>query len=408
MKKRINRRAFALQGGAGLLALSGVTKLSAATTSALSKLSKPLPDKFIAQLPKMMDYAGVPGVAVAVVENGRLAWKGDYGVRNSQTKDAVTPETVFQAASLSKPVFAYAVLKLREEGLIDLNRPLIEYLPGDYIPDEPRAKAITARHVLSHSSGLQNWRFAKEQKLQLAFAPGERFSYSGEGIFYLQRVVEKITGLGLDRFMREKVFQPFGMKQSSYFWLTDYDKQLSAGHNNRGQFAPLFFANMIPKMKELATGWEKPLETWKYEDMEKALPLVDASLPVLPNFMPVNAAGSLHTTTTDYAQFLVRLLNPSNGDKASLKNETINEMLMPQIKINDALSWGLGIGLENENGRNYFWHWGDNGNFKAFVIGSRANKWGMVVFTNARNGHKLWERIVKEATGHDHASFLWY
>lgn len=404
MKKRISRRAFALQSGLSLLALSVPNKLSA---SSLSTQKKPLSDKFLAQLPKWMELASVPGVAIAVIENGRLSWKGDYGVKNADTKEAVTPDTVFQAASLSKPVFAYAVLRLKDESLIDLDRPLINYLPGDYVPDEPRAKSITARHVFSHSSGLQNWRFSREQKLQLAFAPGERFSYSGEGFFYLQRAIEKITGLGFEQFMREKVFQPFGMKQSSYFWLSEYDKLLASGHNNRGQASPLFFANQIPKMVELATKWDKPLGTWKYEDMEKALPLVDANLPALPNFMPMNAAGSLQTTTTDYAQFVVRMLNQSNGDKFSLKTETMNEMLSPQIKINSDLSWGLGIGLENQDKHSYFWHWGDNGNFKTFVIGNRANKWGIVIFTNGRNGHKIWERIVRQATGYDHASFLW-
>jgi hypothetical protein len=82
-------------------------------------------------------------------------------------------------------------------------------------------------------------------------------------------------------------------------------------------------------------------------------------------------------------------------------------MLKPQVKINNELSWGVGIGLENFGGNNYFWHWGDNGNFKAFVIGNPAKNWGMVIFTNGRNGHKIWERIVREATKKDFASFFW-
>lgn len=406
MKKKISRRMFALQSGAGLVALAGIKDINASPLINLHDKKKPLSEKFLSQLPTKMEFAGVPGVAIIIVENGRVIWKGNYGVKNAETKEAVTGETVFPAASLSKPVFTYAVLGLRDEGLIDLDRPLINYFPGEYIPNEPRAKLVTARHVLSHSSGLQNWRFQANQQLQLAFAPGERFSYSGEGFFYLQRAVEKITGLGLEQFMRERVFEPFGMKNSSYIWLPQFEKNLTSGHNNRGQNVPAFGATHIPKMLELAGKWNRPLGTWRIEELERAMPLVDANLPVFPNFMTMNSAASLQTTADDYAQFLMRLLNQSNG-KSVLKNETIGEMLKPQVNINSALSWGLGIGLENTDGQSYFWHWGDNGNYKAFVIGNRANKWGMAIFTNARNGHKIWERIVREATGFDHPSFLW-
>jgi CubicO group peptidase (beta-lactamase class C family) len=403
MENKINRRAFAVQSGATFLGLAGGLKTLAATPAK----GNPLSDKFLAHLPKMMDWSGVPGMQIGVVEKESLIWKGEYGLKNSETKEKVTHETVFPAASLSKPVFAYAVLKLREEGLIDLDRPLINYLPIEYIPNDPRGKTVTARHVLSHSSGLQNWRFGATDKLQLEFNPGERFSYSGEGFFYLQRVVEKITGLGLEQFMRERVFQPFGMKQSSYFWVPEYEKSVTKGHNNRGQVRPTFGAENIQKMVELAAQWNRPLGTWKYEDMEKALPIIDAKMPVFPNFMPMNAAASMQTTVTDYGQFLIKMLNPASGDKFSLKKETWQEMLKPQTKINEVLSWGIGIGLENQNNESYFWHWGDNGNFKAFVLGIPAKKWGIVIFTNGRNGHKIWERVIKEATNQDLASFLW-
>ena len=403
MKSKINRRAFAIQSGASILGLSALTGIAAES----AKSSLPLSKEFLERLPKVMDWAGVPGAQVAVVEKGNLIWKGEFGVKNAETKDPVTAQTVFPAASLSKPVFSYAVLKLHEEGKIDINKPLADYLPIDDISNDPRAKTITARHVMSHSSGWQNWRFQPTDKLQLAFAPGEKFSYSGEGIFYLQRVVEKITGLGLQQFMSERIFQPLGMKQSSYIWMPDYEKTLTAGHSNRGEVRPSFGAENIPKMIEIAAKWNKPLETWSYEDMAKAFPLMDPKLPILPNFMTLNAAASLQTTATEYAQFLMQMLDPAKSGKFVLKPETLREMQTPQIKINDVLSWGLGIGLENFEGSPYFWHWGDNGNFKAFVLGHPAKNWGIVIFTNGRNGHKIWERIIREATKKDFASFLW-
>lgn len=404
MNKKINRRTFAISGGAGLLTLAGIKNFKATGSTNFEK--KPLSEKFLAQLPKMMEFAGVPGVAIVTVENGRAGWRSDYGLRNADTKAPVTKETVFPAASLSKPVFSYAVLQLVDEGLIDLDRPLIEYLPGEHVPNEPRAKTITSRHVMSHSTGLPNWRFRANDQLQLAFAPGERFSYSGEGFSYLQRVVEKITGKGLEQFMRERVFEPFGMKDSSFIWLPQYEKHAAMSHNHRGQVVPPFGVGHIPKMLDLAAKWEKPLGTWHYADLERAMPTLDANLPALPNFMMMNAAASLQTTTADFARFLTRWQVPS-GEKYVLKKETAAEMLKPQVQINEALSWGLGIGLEKFAGRSYFWHWGDNGNYKAFVIGEREKNWAMTIFTNARFGHKIWERIVREATGIDHPSFLW-
>jgi CubicO group peptidase (beta-lactamase class C family) len=402
MQEKLNRRNFVRSAAAGAVGLSMLSGRAGAAEAAA-----PLSKEFLARLPNLMEWAGVPGIQIGVIEEARLTWTGEFGVKNAETKESVTAETVFPAASLSKPVFAYAVLKLYDEGLLDLDRPLIEYLPIEYVPDDPRGKAINARHVLSHSSGLQNWRFQAADKLQLSFSPGTGFSYSGEGFFYLQRVVEKITGLGLQQFMRERIFEPLGMRQSSYIWRPEYEKTLTAGHTNRGQVRPAFGAEMIPKMVDLANKWNKPLESWKYEDLERALPLLDPKMLVFPNFMMMNAAASMQTTVTDYARFLGLLLDPSPPANLKLKSETVAEMLKPQITINSVLSWGFGVGLENMDGRNYFWHWGDNGNYKAFVVGDRAKNAGMVIFTNGRNGHKIWERIVREVTKKDFASFLW-
>ena len=196
------------------------------------------------------------------------------------------------------------------------------------------------------------------------------------------------------------------MKDSSYIWLPQYEKHLAMSHNYRGKVVPPFGAGQIPKLLELAEKWSKPIETWRYEDYERAMPSVDANFPALPNFMMLNVAGSMKTTATDYAKFIMRMLS-SPDKKNAIKKETLDEMLKPQIKINSALSWGLGIGLENHAGHSYFWHWGDNGPYKSFVIGEPAKKWGMAIFTNASYGNRIWERIVREATGSDHPGFLW-
>jgi CubicO group peptidase (beta-lactamase class C family) len=407
---RITRRLFALQGGAALcaaLAPRSFGRIAPEENGRRALTTRMLSRNFLAGLPRLMELAYVPGLSIAVVEGGRVTWARGFGVKKAETKDAVDAETVFPAASLSKPVFAYGVLRLREEGLLDLDRPLADYLPGAYALEDARAKLITARHVLSHTSGFQNWRFAKDDKLQIAFDPGARFQYSGEGYFYLQRVVEQLTGQSVTRFMRERVLRPLGMEKSSYAWLPEYEKLTVWGHRNRGQASEGFAARAGRKMEEVAARWNKPVEEWKYEDVVRAMPEVDASWNGHPVGLLPNVAGTLNTTAPEFARFMVRVMHRAARDAHDLKEASRREMLTPQVRINDALAWGLGWGLESAAGHNYFWHWGDNGTFHCFAIGDPVKRSGLVVFTNSNFGPKLYQRIINHATGHDHPAFLW-
>src|SRR4029078_5780516 len=127
---------------------------------------------------------------------------------------AVTESTRFEAASLSKPVTAYVALQLVDAGRLALDAPLTKYMTYPDPPDDPRAKTMTARHVLSHTTGFANWR--RRDPLKLFFAPGERFSYPGEGSVYLRRVIETITGATLEAAAKGMVFEPLGMTRSTF------------------------------------------------------------------------------------------------------------------------------------------------------------------------------------------------
>lgn len=408
---RITRRLFALRSASALLAALAPRSYAAGGQNQgppAKSAATWMPSKeFLAGLPRLLELAYVPGLSVAVVEGGRVAWAAGFGVRNAETKEPVDADTVFPAASLSKPVFAYAVLRLRDEGLIDLDRPLAEYLPGAYALEDPRAKLVTARHVLSHTSGLQNWRFAKEDKLQISFDPGARFQYSGEGYFYLQRVVERVTGQPLVRHLRERVLGPLGMKGSSYVWLPEYEKRTVWGHRNRGQAVEGFAARAGRRMEEVAARTGKPVEEWKYEDVVRAMPEVDPNWNGHPVGLLPNVAGTLNTTAPEFAAFMVRVMERPARDGLDVKESSRREMLTPQVRINSALAWGLGWGLESERGRTYFWHWGDNGTFHCFALGDPATRDGIVVFTNSNFGPKVYQRVINHATGHDHPAFLW-
>jgi CubicO group peptidase (beta-lactamase class C family) len=110
----------------------------------------------------------------------------------------------------------------------------------------------------------------------------------------------------------------------------------------------------------------------------------------------------------EYAKFMIRLMERPRRDELDLTDSTRAEMIKTQTPINVALSWGLGVGLERFQDRQLFWHWGDNGTFKAFMMGDPVKRSGVVVFTNGSNGHRLWRTIVAEATGSDHAAFYFF
>ena len=324
-------------------------------------------------VPELMKKDGVPGLAIAVVRNGKTAWAHSFGAKEAKTGQPVTEDTVFEAASLSKPVFAYAVLKLVEQGKMGLDVPLTTYLPKPYIVGDERLAKITARIVLSHRTGFPNWRDG--DSLAIYFTPGDRFSYSGEGYIYLQRVVEQITGKPLNEYMTEAVFKPLGMTSSSYVWRPDFDALTATGHDSDG----------------------KPTKLWKPAE---AL-----------------AASTLNTTAKDYALFVEAVRNGK-----VLKPATLREMETPEIALDPEcricikheskqmsknLFWGLGWGIERQDGTDVLWHWGDNGSFKAFVMVDPKTKSGVVLFANSESGLEVAKPLVDEVMGRGSMAFEW-
>src|SRR6185295_14128058 len=238
---------------------------------------------------------------------------------------------------------AYGVLRLVDAKVLDLDRPLYQYLP---IPDadNDRMRRVTPRHVLSHTTGLPNWRQQPGQ-LAPAFEPGQKFSYSGEGYFYLQRVVEAVTGKPFNRFMREQVLDPLGMKQSSYVWRPDFESRMAAGYD--GQENRLDVQAAIGRRTlAIAQQWGIPLVDWRYQESAKAIPLVNPQWPVLPLYMVPNAATSLLTTVSDYTRFLSRVVARDGRPGLALSPQTRRAMATPEIRLNSALSWGLGWGIQ--------------------------------------------------------------
>lgn len=316
-------------------------------------------------IPGLMEKALIPGLSIAVIRKGDLFWQKELGVKNMDTKDPVSGNTVFEAASLSKPVFAYAVMKMAERDEIDIDKPLVEYVSDQYVEenflarkiDDDRFRKITTRMVLSHQTGFPNWRGSNP--LTFNRDPGERFGYSGEGFGFLQKVIEHITGISLNDFVGKEVFIPLEMGQSSFNWEEEYELSTSIPHNSIMEAGK------------------------KYK------------------FTRGHAAASLHTTAVDYARFMMELIHPTVADSS-----TIAAMLSPQVMVDpddsQAVTWGLGIGIEKVEGNVSFWHWGDNGDFKCFCMADPQQKSGVVYFTNSAHGLTIRKQITDMAIGGAH------
>lgn len=326
------------------------------------------------EIQHLMEEGNVPGLSIVIIENAEIVSHNNYGIKNSEIIDPIDDNTVFEAASLSKPVFAYGILQMVEEGLLDLDTPLIDYLPNQDAENDKRLELITARMVLSHTTGFPNWR-PKGESLKIYFQPGEKFSYSGEGFVYLQKVAEQLLKLPIEEYLKKRVFQPLGMSHSSFIWQNEYEKLKASGHDPHG----------IP---------------------------INSPRPISGN-----AAFTLHTTALDYAKFIIAIMKGTG-----LKPESMSQMMTPQIrveekcincvhkhpgKLSDSISWGLGWGLQQLVQGDFFWHWGDNNGFKSYIAGLRREKKGIIIFTNSSNGLSIIPQIIYKIWGIWQPAFDW-
>jgi CubicO group peptidase (beta-lactamase class C family) len=244
---------------------------------------------------RMMREARVQGLAMAVVEDGQVAFVRSWGHRNVAANLPLQPDTIMYGASLTKFVFAYMVMQLVDEGALDLDRSIAIYLPKP-LPDYPfyealksdeRWRKLTPRILLSHTSGLANFAFLEpDERMRIHFEPGSRYAYSGEGIILLQFVLENGPGLRVGDEMQRRVFDRFGMTRTSMMWRDDFAGNLADGYKSDGSFEP---------------------------HDKRSRP---------------RAAGSMDTTIADFARFLAAF---SRGDGLSARARA--EMIRPQIGI---------------------------------------------------------------------------
>ena len=320
-------------------------------------------------VPVLMQEHHVPGVSLAIVQRGRLYWAEGFGVSDVRRQTPVTVDTVFEAASMSKPILALVALQLIQARRLDLDTPLVDYLGHDYMPDAPEHRLITARMALTHRTGLPNWRMGYDDMggpLSLMFRPGSEFSYSGEGMLFLQRALEAITGEPLDVYATRRLFEPLGLAHTSYVWSEAIEKDLASGHHDDGSF-------------EARTHYRK-----------------------------ANGAYSLYTTPREYARLMLTLMTPAILGADAFTPESVDQMLAREQRVVDADPWvrpglarsvatyrALGWSLDVTAAGDIVSHSGSNSSgFKSFGQFNRDTGSALVIFTNGESGGLLRDAVL--------------
>lgn len=296
---------------------------------------------FTQQITAAMDSLKIPGMSVAVINKGKIVFTKALGWADIESKKPVTNTAFFEAASLSKPAFAFFVVKLARKGVINLDKPLFEYLPATHIADE-RYKKITARMVLAHTTGLPNW--SEGAPMQLEADPGTKFSYSGEAYVYLAKVIAHLKGLtleNLDALYQEEVAQQAGLKD--------------------------FHFVITPAIKtKLATAYQDNKKV--FDDRNRHL------------FDP---AGGLYANAGEYGNFLCYLMK---------QRPVLNEMMKPVIELGkDHIirtffgvdAWSMGLAVIPVNNTINYWHGGNNLGYTASFMINPERQFGYVFLTNA-------------------------
>lgn len=299
----------------------------------------------------LMTHFQVPGVSIALVRDGALVHHKTYGLQNAYSGETVDDDTLFEAASITKAVFAFAVNRMVERGEIDLDRPLHTYLPFEDIAHDKRYEKITARHVLSHQTGFPNWRWMNpDGKIDIKFYPGIQYGYSGEGFEYLGRVVAHIAGEPLETVVRREALAVMGFEKNTFFAEgPEVHEQAARGHWG-GMAGPNDFPGEI------------------------------------------GVAHSMYTEALTFSNFMLGLL-AQDGLSASGYEKMLEPQVATPLEPGDEPQWpgryGLGFHMMKSPFGLVYGHGGNNGNFTCLFELYPDQQMGFVVFTNADTGSLL-------------------
>jgi CubicO group peptidase (beta-lactamase class C family) len=314
-----------------------------------------------------MAHWGVPGVSVAVIDGGEVAWAKAWGVKDVETGDPVTPTTLFQAASISKPVAVMGMLRLVEAGRLDLDAPVGGYLSSWAAPDNGFDEPVTLRRLASHTAGTNVHGFpgyarsaarpatagvlrgeGNTDAVFVELEPGSQWRYSGGGTTILQLVMEDVTGRTFEDYMAGAVLGPAGMNHSTFAQPLPEDRweDAAAGHKSDGS--------------RVADGW---------------------------HVYPEKAAAGLWTTPADLARLAAEVQRSLRGESSAVLSRAMTALMLEPVEN----EYGLGFATEPETGR--FGHGGANAGFRATLAAFRDGR-GLAIMTNSDEGGAVAQELM--------------
>lgn len=315
------------------------------------------------ELAALLKKENVPGIQL-IHTKSKTVTMYSLGLRQSGRPATVDARTTFQAASLGKVVLAYLTLRLHDQGLLDLDKPLLTYYAYPRLAREPKADKITARLVLTHATGLPNWAENPLQAswqtsaLHLSYPPDSCFNYSGEGYVFLQKTLEHLTGKSFEALAQQEVFQPLRMTNSSFIWQKKFAANAASGHDAKGQPT------------------------------------------TIRHFAQPYGAYSLLTNATDYNRFLQALLTgqglkPATARLLQTTASPANRCRTPAGPADPAIAWAYGVSLAATSHGPALWHWGNNDDFQGFFMAFPDKQESLLFFTNSANGLKITEEVLR-------------
>ena len=329
-----------------------------------------------ASITRAMHESGVAGVGIVVIHKGEIAYLKTYGWRDKEKKLPLTINSVMPVGSFSNVMFAYTVMQLVAEGVLELDKPITKYLQKplpnytgyEDLANDPRWKHITVRMLLDETSGFADWRASEtDQKLKIHFKPGVQFAYSSEGADLLQFVAETRTQTRLEEMMQEHMFEPLEMTRTSMVWSTAFASDYANGYDVAGRA-------VIPNRNARA-----------------------------------EAADSMLTTIADLARFLQAVM----AEKL-LRNKIREEMLSPQVQITSKhefptlneetteeykpirLSYGLGWGLYTTPFGRAFFKDGRGPGWSNYAVCFDQPKTAVMIVTNSSDGQRMFQSVLQE------------
>ncbi len=315
-------------------------------------------------IPLIMKEYHIQGFSLVMIKDAKIAFNIEFGVKNSKTKEPVDARTIFEGASWSKPILAYAALLMCQQGILELDRPLQSYVSKPYRNrgDLTSLAKVTLRQVLFHTSGLPDEHLLPDAPVFFAFEPGKGYLYSSEGYNYLTFVLQYLAKGDLVGYIQKHIFDPLGMSDSSFIWMERYETQAASPHNQQGL----------------------PVEKWH----------------------PKRLIGScsLHTTPTDFAKFLLEV---NQQAKIPAKQNILN-MLDPQIPSETHLMSAFGWQVELTPDGETFVHPGNTVTFRSLALFYRQQGFGVVFMTNSATGYPAFPRILDLTVGGNHEDITIY